>query len=937
MMKPTQLWNRLRSILKNLFWIFIKQRFHQRSLLIFILLFIVSLICSPVIVSSQSHPGLAQVSESNLVEKAQSLYTEQQFDQAATVWQKAVIFFTEQKDPFNLAIALSNLSLTYQKQGKWDEATQAITQSFFILQQLEETPETNKVYAQALDIQGSLELAKGHPKAALEAWEKAFEIYQTTGDLTRSNQNQINQVQALRVLGYYNRAEDILEQMTQRLEIQKNSDEKAITFVSLGDILRVMGKPKEAQKNLENGKNLAKKRKLPEVQAAALISLGNLARSQASVNKPEFYEEAYDYYQEAFEISKSKITKIQAKLNQLSLFIIDQELAEIKDFSNLNNLKEEIIDKLKKVPQNQATIYSKLNLVQSLMCFAEAGSSPDERQDFSPLLQTCFPIAEDAQSSEENNLISVSWEEIRNLTIEAVEDAERLKNTHAQAYALGYIGATYQQTQNFDQAEKYTREALELESISSYESGEITYLLQWQLGRLQKAKNDAELDPKKAYDVAFQTLSSLRRDLLAISSDVRYSFRDSIEPLYREYVDLLLKPDKPSLENLKQARIVIEALQLAEVNDFFQDACTEARPKEIDTVVDNLKTPTTVIYPIVLEDRIEVILKLPGQDNFYHYRTKIKKQEVQTTINSFRRSLANPVERSDESKMVYEWLIRPAENENKLPEDTTLVFVLDGVLRKIPMAVLYDSVEEKYLIEKYAIALAPGLQLLSPEPFSEINLNVLLAGVGEGQTLKIGEEPEEFDPLPQVEQELNALQTLLSLNNPLLLNEDFSISKLESQLEQTDLTVVHIATHGVFGSNLDDSFIVAWQKELTAREIDRILREQRSEQSVPIELLTLSACDTAEGDDRAILGIAGVAVRAGARSTIASLWKVNDASTAEFMRLLYEELLKANETGTLDKAKALQKVQLDFLTQYPDKDWERPYYWAPFVLIGNWL
>ena len=989
-MKQTQLRSQLQSMLTKLFGGFMKQRFHRRSVFIFILLFILSLIFSPIIAYSQSssdavlltsHLEVSQVSESNLIERAKSLYSQQQFEKAAEAWQEAVIFFTEQGEPLNQAIALSNLSLAYQKIGQWDEANQAITQSLFLLEQLPETPEKTQVYAQALDIKGSLELAKGNPKAALKAWEKAFEIYQNTGDLTGSNQNQINQVQALRVLGYYNRAEDVLEQMVKRLEIQPDSAEKAITFVSLGDIFRVMGKPKESQENLDKGKKLAKKLDFPEVQAAALISLGNLARSKIPFNtresgketqQSEQYQEAQNYYQKAVDVATSTTIKIKAQLNQLNLKVVTQ------DWTDINKLQANIREKLKQVPQNQATIYSKLNLVQSLMCFAEAGSSPDERKDFSPLLQPCFLTAEDAKSFEENNSISVSWEEIRNLTLEAVEDAEHLKNTHAQAYALGYLGATSQQERNFDQAEKYTREALKLKSISSYEAGEITYLLQWQLGRLKKAqkdtdidpgriynialqtqleslppeKNNAELDIIKIYDVAFKTLSSLRRDLLAISPDVRYSFRDSIEPLYREYVDLLLKREEPIQENLKQARQIIEALQLAEVNDFFQDACTEAIPQKIDSVVDNIKTPTTVIYPIVLEDRIEVILKLPGKDNLEHYRTteEIQIEKFKQMIDEkFRANLSSNPNREkdrgerekkkkeflDYSSKIYEWLIRPAEDKQILSKDTTLVFVLDGSLRKIPMAALYDSVKKEYLIEKYAIALAPGLQLLSPKPFSEINLNVLLAGVGEGQTLKVRKKP--FEPLPQVEQELNDLQALLSPNNPTLLNQDFSVSNLESQLDQTDLTVVHIATHGVFDSNLDDSYIVAWEKELTAREIDRILREQRSDQSVPIELLTLSACDTAEGDDRAILGIAGVAVRAGARSTIASLWKVNDSSTAEFMRLLYEELLTANEIGTVNKAKALQKVQLDFLTKYPDKDWKQPYYWAPFVLIGNWF
>ncbi|MEL7039098.1 MAG: CHAT domain-containing protein [Cyanobacteria bacterium J06592_8] len=993
-MKPIRFYNQLRLQLTTVFKFFAKPRFHRRSTWIAILLFIFSLSFSPIIARSQSHsdivslnsdPEVAQVSESNLIEQAKFFYAQQQFEQAAVAWQQAVIFFTEQRDPLNQAIALSNLCLTYQQLGRWNDATQVINQSLNLLNKLKENRETAQVLAQTLDIQGSLELAKGNPQAALDAWKRAFEIYQDRGNLTNITQNQINQAQALQILGRYNRAVDILEQTANYLSSQPESAEKAIAFVSLGDVFRVIGNPDEFQTNLENssiqvnenpnlsqfflkkGLEIAEKFNLPEVQAAALISLGNLFRSQIPVhdlNSPkevqifDEYQQAQQSYQQAVDIQGLPIsTQIQAQLNEFNLSVIAQ------DFTNIENLQISIQQNLQQVPLTQTRIYNKLNLVQSLMCWAESRTNPARRPEFSPLLQSCFPTEPSTKKSEKKQLISTSWEPIFSLTQEAIQDAQQLQSIHAEAYAFGYLAAIYQQNQDFIQAEKYTRQALELESISSYETGEITYLLQWQLGRLQKAqqkeqqKDQTKINPTIAYQVAFQTLNSLRRDLLEISSDVRYSFRDSIEPLYREYVDLLLKTEDPNEspdhDNLKQARTVIEALQLAEINDFFQDACTEARPQEIDTVVDRITSPTTVIYPIILEDRIEVILKLPGKDNFYHYRKRVKQEDVEKTINEglsaylssnptlkedakeeakVRREQANKTF-IDDSSRVYDWLIRPAEEEQKLSKETTLVFVLDGVLRKIPMAALYDSKQQKYLIEKYAIAVAPGLQLLSPEPFSEISLNALLAGVGKEQIIN----GQKFTPLEQVKQELNDLQTLIPLENQALLNENFSIANLKNQLEQTDLTVVHIATHGKFSSNLDESFIVAWNELLTVREIDRILREQRSQTSIPIELLTLSACETAEGDDRAVLGIAGVAVRAGARSTFASLWRVNDRSTAEFMRLLYKELLTANETGTVNKAKALQKVQLDFLKNYPDTDWNQPYYWASFVLIGNWL
>ncbi|MDY7024426.1 MAG: hypothetical protein SWJ54_24265, partial [Cyanobacteriota bacterium] len=578
----------------------------------------------------------------------------------------------------------------------------------------EENRETAQVLAQTLDIQGSLELAKGNPKAALDAWKRAFEIYQDQGNLTNITQNQINQAQALQILGRYNRAVNILEQIAEYLDSQPNSAEKAIAFVSLGDVFRVIGNPDESQTNLENssiqvnenseesqthsensdsqdnenpnwsqtylkkGLEIAEKLNLPEVQAAALISLGNLVQSQNRFNDPDLNEKAQNYYQQAAEVTTSQTTKIQAQLNQLNLSVTS------KEWNTAKELQANIREQLKEIPPNTTAIYSKLNLVQSLMCFAEARTEPSQRQNFSPLLQSCLANLESFSNSEEQSFNPVSWLEIRTLTQEAIQDAQNLQNSRAQSYALGYLAATYQQTQDFAKAEKYTRVALELESISSYEAGEITYLLQWQLGRLQKAqqKNQTEIDPTTAYQVAFQTLNSLRRDLLEISSDVRYSFRDSIEPLYREYVDLLLKPEKPSLDNLKQARNVIEALQLAEINDFFQDACTEARPEEIDTIIDTTTTPTTIIYPIILEDRLEVILKLPGKDNFYHYRTQVRKQEVDAALVDFRRSLANPVERSIESEIVYNWLIRPAEEILAETQSTTLVFVLDGTLRK---------------------------------------------------------------------------------------------------------------------------------------------------------------------------------------------------------------------------------------------------------------
>ncbi|HBL10917.1 MAG TPA: hypothetical protein DD379_05835, partial [Cyanobacteria bacterium UBA11162] len=137
------------------------------------------------------------------------------------------------------------------------------------------------------------------------------------------------------------------------------------------------------------------------------------------------------------------------------------------------------------------------------------------------------------------------------------------------------------------------------------------------------------------------------------------------------------------------------------------------------------------------------------------------------------------------------------------------------------------------------------------------------------------------------------------------------------------------ATHGQFSSNPEQTFILTWDEKIKVKEFEDLLRFREQGSANPIELLVLSACQTAAGDKRAALGLAGVAVRSGARSTLATLWSVKDQSTAQLMSEFYQELSKG-----VRKAEALRTAQLNLLKQ---PKYEHPFYWAPFVLVGNWL
>lgn len=267
------------------------------------------------------------------------------------------------------------------------------------------------------------------------------------------------------------------------------------------------------------------------------------------------------------------------------------------------------------------------------------------------------------------------------------------------------------------------------------------------------------------------------------------------------------------------------------------------------------------------------------------------------------------------AQQLYNWLIRPAEAALTQHHIKQLVFVLDGYLRSLPMAVLHDG--NQYLIEKYSLALTPGLQLLS-RVRSHQQFRVLAGGITEAR--------QGFPALPAVKSEIAQIQAQLSTQ--VLLNRNFTDAELQHEVADIPFSVVYLATHGQFSSKAEETFVLTWNDHLKVKDLEQLL--QQRELNTPLELLVLSACQTAKGNDRAALGMAGVAVRSGARSTIATLWSVQDQSTAEFMATFYQKLTQPD----ISRAEALRQAQLSLLH---NPQYQHPYYWAPFVLLGNWL
>lgn len=838
-----------------------------------------------------------------LLTQGKSRYEAGQFSDAVQFWEQAEIAFSEQGNLLGQAQALSFLSLAYQSLGDYPKASEAIASAQETIAQVSKGNRGDRetVRAQILNTQGRLQFFRGNTEAALTTWQEATTAYRQAQDPTGEILSQINQARAMQGLGLYRRATTLLEQVEQRLQNQSDRSIQAAGLLNLGEVRLASGAFQESERLLRQALSLQNNRDSTEQTGAILLSLGNTLR--ASNNS----EEALGFYQNAAKsATRFPQIKLQAQLNQLSLLI------ETGDWEKARQLIPEISEPLSLLAASRPGIYAQVNLAQNLICL--------EQQKANCLGQ------------EEENPIPGQFQfgETIPLLEKAVIAAREIRDQRAESYALGNLGRIYEEMGDVTTARQYSETALNIAQM--IQASDIAYQWQWQLGRLRIQGGD-QPGAIAAYSEAVNSLQSLRSDLVAIDRQVQFSFRDRVEPLYRQLVSLLLDrakqvEQKPAQEYLKQARATIESLQLAELDNYFKDACLDVQPEQIDEVDPKAAT----LYPMILPDRLAVILSISGQP-LIQYETLQPAAEIETTLEQFQQFL-NPAfsnrQRLELSQEIYDWLIRPAElalTENGVE---TLVFVLDGFLRNLPMSALHDG--DRYVIERYNVALTPGLQLLAPQPLTGEKIQVLSAGITDAR--------QGFSALPGVQLELEQIGDWVP-NAKILLDREFTEFNLATAIAAVDFPVIHLATHGQFSSDSEQTFILTWDEKIRVTEFEELLRTRESGLATPIELLVLSACQTATGDKQAGLGLAGVAVRSGARSTLATLWAVNDQSTAMLVTEFYRNLVGVAEDGIpesgqlpMSKAQALRQSQLTLLQ---DPKYQHPFYWAPFVLVGNWL
>jgi CHAT domain-containing protein len=402
-------------------------------------------------------------------------------------------------------------------------------------------------------------------------------------------------------------------------------------------------------------------------------------------------------------------------------------------------------------------------------------------------------------------------------------------------------------------------------------------------------------------------------------------------------------------ENVLEAVPLIEQFWEKQYGDYFKTnfSFQSMQAKTIAETLSKIATQTdkksAVIYLIPRSQRLELVLITAQGQPVYKRVLEAKREVLLKQVQELNNFVVNPVYRNNNrylssAQQLYRWMISPIEADLQAQGIDTLLFCVGEGLRTLPFAALHDG--QQFLVEKYGFSRIPAFKLTDTVYADLRNSQVLAMGASEFK---------DQNPLPAVPLELAAIRKN-QWQGKSFLNQDFTLTNLQSQRTSQPFKIIHLATHAEFQPGVSsNSYIQFWDTKLTLDHMKHL-----GWNDPIVELLVLSACRTALGDKDAELGFAGLAVQARVKSVVASLWNVSDQGTFALMAEFYRNL----KTAPI-KAEALRQAQISMLkgqarlqdghlqsargnitlpsllAQLENEDLSHPYYWAAFTVVGN--
>lgn len=864
-----------------------------------------------------------------------------QYQKALELYQQSLAIHKANSDKIGSAETLNNIGVVYINLGNYTQALDSYQQALSTVQDFCYKEKLTCFYGTEAAILNNLAgayFSLGQYQKSLDLAEKSSTIYKKfrTGEYKGTNKQDIQLLYD--ALGQNPQA---LQQVTSRANVGdafgKDSFQfqgEALNLNNIGQIYSSQGKSEQALKLYQQALAIYQENKYPQGIA---VTLNHIGRIYTNTGK----------YNQAIESNQQALTNYKA---------VGDRTGEGVTLSNLGQIYQK---------QNQ--------LEKALGLYQQALAIHREVSDKVSETATLKYLGDVLSSQNQPQLAIAFYKQSVNLT-ETIRQSLRV------------VPSDIQQSYTETVAERYRRLAdLLLKQNRSAEAQQVLDLLKIQevqdfignsRGRTQKVANT----PPKAgnaqrgianNDSQSQQNLPLKPQEQEISQ--KYSaIQDKVIILGKELTSLrkINPKERTAIQEKRIAELVkLEQEIIAEFNKFIKSPSVVALVqqlsatsgqenlslRQLNSLRDNLRQlnkKAVLLYPLVLEDRLELVI-VTADSPPIHRTVPVKQEELNRAILEYRQTIQVPHKNVKAPALkLYSWLIKPIENELKQADAKSIIYAPDGQLRYIPLAGLYDG--NQWLAQRFVVNNITSASLTKFDNKPAKNINVLAAAFTKGDyTIKVANRAEVFSGLQFAKQEVENLAKTIPGTKVLL---DNVFTPLATIPQMNDYKIVHLATHGLLvKGSPEDSFIIFGDgKYVTLRDIENW--------SLPnVDLVVLSACQTGLGEKlgngQEILGLGYQIQLTGAKASIASLWSVSDGGTQALMNIFYKEL----RSGNMTKAEALQKAQIALLsgnylgvnktqemargqnkgnrvlTAASANEFNHPFYWAPFILIGNGL
>jgi CHAT domain-containing protein/tetratricopeptide (TPR) repeat protein len=921
------------------------------------------LLASGVSILPISQPGIvppvqAQTNETKKAE-AERLFNEgmqlfqqgtaESYQQAITKWEQALPIYQSLKDREGEATTLNNTGLVYRKLGKYPQALKSYQQALEVFKEISDLARQGTTFNNI----GLVHQYLSQYSQALENFQKALAIFRELRDHPSEGITLNNIALTYQSLGQYDDAMSYFQAgLVLRREVSDISGEQS-ALMNIGSVYISLGQCNQALSVYEQA--IAITRKIGDMNSEGII-LANIGSVYQCLGN---YSKALEYYQQALPLSQAVGDRAGEATTMNNIGAVYDALGEkqkaLDYLEQALTIMKEVGDRLGggTTLNNIGKIYYALrqyeqaieSYQQSLAIFREIGNREGEGLAVSN-------IGSLLAKQNQPQLGIIFYKQSVNVYETLRSDIKGLPKELQQTYTET-VADTYRRLADLLLQQDRILEAQRVLDLLKVQ--ELDDYLRGVRGNTNTEQGVPKLPPEQKIDEGIEAIVNKAVEIGQEISRLqeRQKLNGKLTPSEEQRLAQLWKQQEQIVAEFNKFIESPEVLAL--INQLKPQPRSADLLNNLDNLIglsDNLKKlqqNAVLIYPIIFDDRLEIILTTADSTPVRH-TVKVSKKELNETIRAFREALQNPsLDAKKPAQQLYEWLIKPLENNLKTADAKTIIYAPDGQLRYIPLAALYDG--KQWLIERYLVNNITAASLTDfntkPEPKMQILAAAFVKGSyqfrHEGQDFK-------FNGLPFAGIEVDKLAQTVSPTTKYF-DKDFNqtiIPLLDSY------TVVHFATHAAFVVGTpEQSFVLFGDGTVVT------LQTMKNWRFKNIDLIVLSACETGLGGNYGtgieILGLGYRLQTAGARAVIASLWSVDDGGTQALMNAFYAAL----RTGKLSKAAALQQAQIALITSNNPTNEQRrgsiriepiegvpsdvanrlshPRYWAPFILIGNGL